>query len=79
MITLESLEKLLNDNIKKIKDLHSKTLDLYVIKDLQMYYSDLELIKERLNWADTRDFYYLDSKLRDIKKILNRIKKGMTD
>ena len=79
MITLESLEKLLNDNIKKIKDLHSKTLDLYVIKDLQMYYSDLELIKERLNWANTRDFYYLDSKLRDIKKILNRIKKGMTD
>lgn len=79
MITLESLERLLNDNIKKIKDLHSKTLDLYVIKDLQMYYSDLELIKERLNWANTRDFYYLDSKLRDIKKILNRIKKGMTD
>lgn len=79
MITLESLEKLLNENIEKVKKIHSKTVDIYVIKDLQMYYEDLELIKERLNWADTRDFYYLDSKLRDIKKILNRIKKGMTD
>ena len=71
------MEQKLNKCIQKIKDIHKRTCDIYIIKDLQMYYQDLELIADWISWADKRDSYYINEKLDHINKVLNRIIKEM--
>lgn len=60
---------------KKIEKLHKQTCDIYVIKDLQMYYQDLELLEDRVNWATQQDYYYINEKIKHINKVINRIRK----
>ena len=73
MINQETLENKRQKLVKKCEKIHKKVFDIYIIKDLRGYYEDLYYLQYDIKLNDRYLFYYIDNKLNDINKILNRI------
>lgn len=73
MINQETLENKRQKLVKKCEKIHKKVFDVYILNDLRGYYEDLYYLQYDIKDNDRYTFYYIDNKLNDINKILNRI------